>query len=153
MSFSSWVIFGLIFNYWIRRRWGGWWHTYNYITAAGLDSGLILSTIVIFFAIILPNVSIPQWWGNTAPYKTMVRNYIPTFFDVGLMRNIRTLYILQFERLSQMERLLDRRSGDLLTSHINYDFLFEITLYKCRSIMFNNVTEYGVRSSLTSGYL
>lgn len=83
----------------------------------------------------------------------MVRNYIPTFFDVGLMRNIRTLYILQFERLSQMERLLDRRSGDLLTSHINYDFLFEITLYKCRSIMFNNVTEYGVRSSLTSGYL
>ncbi|KAJ5182174.1 hypothetical protein N7449_012321 [Penicillium cf. viridicatum] len=50
---------------------GGWWHTYNYITAAGLDSGLILSTIVIFFAIILPNVSIPQWWGNTAPYETM----------------------------------------------------------------------------------
>ncbi|KAJ5957236.1 hypothetical protein N7501_011515 [Penicillium viridicatum] len=71
LSFSSWVIFGLIFNYWIRRRWGGWWHTYNYITAAGLDSGLILSTIVIFFAIILPNVSIPQWWGNTAPYETM----------------------------------------------------------------------------------
>ncbi|KAJ5852249.1 uncharacterized protein N7529_011634 [Penicillium soppii] len=71
LSYSSWVMFGLIFNYWIRRRWSGWWHTYNYITAAGLDSGLILSTIVIFFAIILPNVSIPQWWGNAAPFETM----------------------------------------------------------------------------------
>ncbi|KAJ5580067.1 uncharacterized protein N7459_006052, partial [Penicillium hispanicum] len=71
LSFSSWVIFGLIFNYWIRRRWGGWWHTYNYVTAAGLDTGLILSTIVIFFAITLPNVSVPNWWGNTAPFETM----------------------------------------------------------------------------------
>ncbi|KAJ5827137.1 hypothetical protein N7447_003900 [Penicillium robsamsonii] len=70
LSFFSWAFFGLIFNYWIRRRWGGWWHTYNYITAAGLDSGLILSTIVVFFAITLPNVTIPQWWGNTAVYET-----------------------------------------------------------------------------------
>ncbi|THC93217.1 hypothetical protein EYZ11_007299 [Aspergillus tanneri] len=71
LSFSTWAIFGLLFNYWIRRRWSGWWHTYNYITAAGLDSGLVLSTIVIFFAITLPGVSIPKWWGNTAPYLTM----------------------------------------------------------------------------------
>ncbi|CAI7628094.1 unnamed protein product [Penicillium bialowiezense] len=71
LSYASWVMFGLIFNYWIRRRWGGWWHTYNYVTAAALDSGLILSTIVVFFAIILPDVSIPQWWGNTAPFETM----------------------------------------------------------------------------------
>lgn len=125
MSFSSWVIFGLIFNYWIRRRWGGWWHTYNYITAAGLDSGLILSTIVIFFAIILPNVSIPQWWGNLAPYETMVRNYIPTFIDVGPNVEHRTLSILQFERLSQMGRLLDQRSGDFLTTYIKYAFFWK----------------------------
>jgi hypothetical protein len=65
-------MFGLIFNYWIRRRWGGWWRSYNYITAAGLDSGLILSTIVIFFAITFPGVSAPNWWGNTAPFETMV---------------------------------------------------------------------------------
>ena len=72
LSYSSWVIFGLLFNYWIRRRWSGWWHNYNYITAAGLDTGLILSTIVIFFAITLPNVSAPAWWGNNAPFETMV---------------------------------------------------------------------------------
>ncbi|KAJ5767213.1 uncharacterized protein N7511_004829 [Penicillium nucicola] len=70
ISFFSWVMFGLIFNYWVRHRWGGWWHTYNYVTAAGLDSGLVLSTILIFFAITLPNVTVPQWWGNTAPFET-----------------------------------------------------------------------------------
>jgi hypothetical protein len=92
-------MFGLIFNYWIRRRWSGWWHTYNYITAAGLDSGLILSTIVIFFAIILPNVSIPQWWGNAAPFETMVRNYMPTLTNVGPNEtHRRTIFTLQCER-------------------------------------------------------
>ncbi|KAJ5459952.1 uncharacterized protein N7458_001504 [Penicillium daleae] len=71
LSYSSWVMFGLIFNYWIHRRWGGWWRNYNYLTAAGLDTGLILSTIVIFFAITFPGVSAPNWWGNTAPFETM----------------------------------------------------------------------------------
>ncbi|KAJ5396454.1 hypothetical protein N7509_004567 [Penicillium cosmopolitanum] len=71
LSYFSWAMFGLIFNYWIHRRWRGWWHTYNYITAAGLDTGLILSTIVIFFAITFPGVTLPNWWGNTAPFETM----------------------------------------------------------------------------------
>ncbi|KAH8434376.1 small oligopeptide transporter, OPT family [Aspergillus melleus] len=70
LSFSTWAMFGLLFNYFIRRRWPGWWHTYNYITAAGLDSGLVISTIIIFFAITLPNVAIPNWWGNVAVYET-----------------------------------------------------------------------------------
>ncbi|ORY09977.1 OPT family small oligopeptide transporter [Clohesyomyces aquaticus] len=71
LSFSSWAIIGLVFNYWIMKRWSGWWHNYNYLTAAGLDSGLILSTVVIFFAITLPNVTAPQWWGNIKPFETM----------------------------------------------------------------------------------
>ncbi|KAF2659765.1 small oligopeptide transporter [Lophiostoma macrostomum CBS 122681] len=71
LSFSTWAIFGLIFNYWIMRRWPAWWHKYNYITAAGLDSGLIISTIVIFFAIQFKDTAPPQWWGNTKPLETM----------------------------------------------------------------------------------
>lgn len=50
LSFTSWKFVGLLFNYWIRNRWNGWWSTYNYITAAALDSGLIIATLVIFFA-------------------------------------------------------------------------------------------------------
>lgn len=72
LSFFSWVFWGLIFNYWIRRRWRGWWNCYNYVTAAALDAGLVVSTIIVFFAIILPGVQIPQWWGNIAPFQTLV---------------------------------------------------------------------------------
>ncbi|KMP05660.1 oligopeptide transporter 4 [Coccidioides immitis RMSCC 2394] len=75
LSFSSWAIVGLIFNYWIRRKWSGWWHQYNYVTAAALDSGLVIATIVIFFAITFPGVSLPNWWGNNIPYETIDYTY------------------------------------------------------------------------------
>lgn len=75
LSFSSWAIVGLIFNKWIRQRWNGWWRTYNYITAAGLDAGLILSTIIIFFSITFPNVTVPQWWGNVGAFDTLDATY------------------------------------------------------------------------------
>ncbi|KAI1272832.1 OPT family small oligopeptide transporter [Xylaria sp. FL0933] len=75
LSFSSWAIVGLIFNYFIRKHYSGWWRKYNYLTAAGLDAGLIISTIIIFFAITLPNVTIPQWWGNVAVYETADASY------------------------------------------------------------------------------
>jgi hypothetical protein len=76
LSFSTWAITGLIFNYGIRKHFNAWWHKYNYITAAGLDAGLIISTIIIFFAITLPNVTIPQWWGNVDVYETAVSTNI-----------------------------------------------------------------------------
>ncbi|KAL7622032.1 hypothetical protein AAE478_007533 [Parahypoxylon ruwenzoriense] len=75
LSFSTWAIFGLIFNYGIRRRFNGWWRTYNYVTAAALDAGLILSTIVVFFVITLPGVTIPQWWGNVDVFNTVDASY------------------------------------------------------------------------------
>ncbi|KAI1141729.1 OPT family small oligopeptide transporter [Hypoxylon sp. FL0543] len=75
ISFSSWAFWGLVFNWAIRKRFNGWWHTYNYVTAAALDAGLILSTIVIFFAITLPGVTIPQWWGNVDVFNTADATY------------------------------------------------------------------------------
>jgi OPT family oligopeptide transporter len=77
LNFSTWAFWGLLFNYWIRKRYNGWWRTYNYITAAALDSGLIICTLLIFFAIALPDVSVPQWWGNVKVMETMVR---PPFY-------------------------------------------------------------------------
>lgn len=71
LSFWSWAIFGLFFNKFIRTKWNGWWKTYNYTTAAALDAGLILSTIIIFFAITFPGVKVPQWWGNVGAMETL----------------------------------------------------------------------------------
>jgi hypothetical protein len=86
LSFFSWVYFGLIFNQFIRGRYPGWWHTYNYVTAAALDAGLILSTIIIFFAITLPGVDIPQWWGNVAVMNTAVSCLLPLLlgYNIGM---------------------------------------------------------------------
>ncbi|KJZ70560.1 hypothetical protein HIM_10063 [Hirsutella minnesotensis 3608] len=71
LSYSTWAVVGLVFNRWIRQRWNGWWMTYNYTTAAALDAGLILATIVAFFAITFPGVQLPQWWGNVAVFQTL----------------------------------------------------------------------------------
>ncbi|KAF7558512.1 hypothetical protein G7046_g5648 [Stylonectria norvegica] len=71
LSFSSWAIVGLIFNKWIRTKWNGWWTTYAYTTAAGLDAGLVVSTIIIFFAITFPDITVPQWWGNVGIWNTL----------------------------------------------------------------------------------
>jgi hypothetical protein len=78
VSFFSWAIIGLIFNYWIRRRWFGWWHSYNYVTAAALDSGLIISTIVVFFTITFTKAKVPVWWGNNVVTNTLVSLYLPS---------------------------------------------------------------------------
>lgn len=69
--FLCWGVVGVIFNYFIKRRYMGWWLQYNYITSAALDCGLIVSTMVIFFTLYLTSTSSPSWWGNVGVYKTL----------------------------------------------------------------------------------
>lgn len=71
LSYVSWAMVRLVFNRWIRGRWGGWWCTYNYTAAAALDVGLVLGTVAVFFAITLPDVEAPRWWGNVAVLETL----------------------------------------------------------------------------------
>jgi OPT family small oligopeptide transporter len=68
--YLCWGITGTIFNWFIKRRQGGWWLQYNYVTSAALDSGLIVSTIVVFFGLLMP-IGEFSWWGNLAPFKTL----------------------------------------------------------------------------------
>ncbi|KAL8377552.1 hypothetical protein RB595_008301 [Gaeumannomyces hyphopodioides] len=70
LNFTSWAIVGLVFNWWVRRRWAAWWQKFNYITAAGLDVGLVICTLVIFFAFTLPGSPLPSWWGNVDVFQT-----------------------------------------------------------------------------------
>lgn len=62
--YLCWGMVGTFFNYFIKRRYTGWWLQYNYILSAALDCGLILSTLLIFFTLYLTNVPHPDWWGN-----------------------------------------------------------------------------------------
>ncbi len=56
-SISCWGIVGTAFKFpHIRRRYMGWWLHLNYVTSAALDCGLVVSTLVIFFALYLSGV-------------------------------------------------------------------------------------------------
>ncbi|KND86728.1 Sexual differentiation process protein isp4 [Tolypocladium ophioglossoides CBS 100239] len=70
----QWVVVGFIFNYWIRRRYLGWWTEYNYVLSGALDIGSRLCVVVVGLALGLGNANFPDWWGNTAPYDTLDNN-------------------------------------------------------------------------------
>ncbi|KAJ7811984.1 OPT oligopeptide transporter protein-domain-containing protein, partial [Mycena leptocephala] len=50
-NYAAWALTGFIFNYVVRRRHFRWWMRYNYILSAGLDAGVALCLIVMFFAL------------------------------------------------------------------------------------------------------
>jgi len=81
LNFVPWVVVGYIFQYIIRRRHFGWWAKYNYVLSAGLDSGVAIATIVIFFCLQFPQNgaiganSIQKWWGNT--YFSSISDWVP----------------------------------------------------------------------------
>jgi len=80
--YFCWGIVGIFFNYFIKKRYRGWWMQYNYITSAGLDAGLFISTIVIFLCLELTNQTAPQWWGNVDIYNTMDQT------DSGVLKTV-----------------------------------------------------------------
>ncbi|KAF3902159.1 hypothetical protein ABW21_db0205880 [Orbilia brochopaga] len=71
LNYLAWGIVGFVFNHHLRKRFSGWWSSYNYLTSAGLDVGLALCTILIFFALSLTNTEAPKWWGNTITTATL----------------------------------------------------------------------------------
>lgn len=79
INYISWVLWGFIFNYVIRRFHFRWWMRYNYILSAALDAGIAFSMIVIFLALGLPKTGGIQleWWGNTVWMNTADANGTP----------------------------------------------------------------------------
>ncbi|OAA72327.1 small oligopeptide transporter, OPT family [Cordyceps fumosorosea ARSEF 2679] len=65
------VTVGLVFNWFLRRRYFGWWQQYNYTLSGALDIGNALASVVIGLALGLGNANFPDWWGNTVPYTNL----------------------------------------------------------------------------------
>ena len=74
LNYLSWATVGYIFNGFIRKRFRGWWSEYNYITSAGMDTGLALSTIIIFFCLTMTGTNMPSWWGVNVVGTTLDYN-------------------------------------------------------------------------------
>ncbi|KAJ2906185.1 hypothetical protein MKZ38_002610 [Zalerion maritima] len=71
LNYLSWGIVGFIFQYYIRNRHFGWWSRLNFLTSSGLDLGLALATLFIFFAFVFNGIEAPSWWGNDVVGTTM----------------------------------------------------------------------------------
>ncbi|KAF9029865.1 OPT oligopeptide transporter protein-domain-containing protein [Rhodocollybia butyracea] len=75
INYVPWAIVGFVFQYLIRRRHFSWWTKYNYVLSAAMDSGVAVSTLVIFFCLQFPDVgsigakTIQTWWGNTVNFQ------------------------------------------------------------------------------------
>lgn len=63
VNFSMWCAVGFIFMFYLRRYRHEWWRKYNYVTSAAFDSGVAISTLVIF-GVIQGSGYVPDWWGN-----------------------------------------------------------------------------------------
>ncbi|KAF5196052.1 Oligopeptide transporter [Thalictrum thalictroides] len=63
VNFNSWIVIGIIFNYYIFRYCKQWWQRYNYILSAGLDAGVAFMGVLLFFTLGMHGVSI-NWWGT-----------------------------------------------------------------------------------------
>ncbi|KAK0438416.1 small oligopeptide transporter [Armillaria borealis] len=75
INYVPWAAVGMLFQYYIRRRYFSWWTKYNYVLSAALDAGTTVSILVIFFCLQYPMNgtigldTIQSWWGNTVPFE------------------------------------------------------------------------------------
>ncbi|KAJ6513626.1 OPT oligopeptide transporter protein-domain-containing protein [Mycena vitilis] len=79
INYSSWFAIGALFQYFIRKRHFAWWSKFNYVTSAALDSGTVISVMVIFFTLQFPKngkISV-NWWGNSVYQRTADYQRIP----------------------------------------------------------------------------
>ncbi|KAL6859590.1 small oligopeptide transporter [Trichoderma novae-zelandiae] len=71
LNYFSWGIVGFVFQFWIKKRHFRWWSRSNFLTSSGLDLGLALATLFIFFAFTMQGIDPPRWWGNDVVATTM----------------------------------------------------------------------------------
>ncbi|KAI3848740.1 hypothetical protein MKW98_012451 [Papaver atlanticum] len=62
-NIASWLITGMIFNYFVFKYRKGWWQKYNYVLSAALDSGTAFMGVLLFFALQNQKLTL-KWWGT-----------------------------------------------------------------------------------------
>ncbi|KAG5368481.1 Oligopeptide transporter 2 [Yarrowia sp. C11] len=84
MNMTSSLYVAIFFNWFVKSRFLAWWRKYAYVFSAGMDTGVALSGIIIFFAVQYHDKSI-SWWGNDVPYAGVDGNGVtpPPLPDVG----------------------------------------------------------------------
>ncbi|KAM6552566.1 hypothetical protein CsatB_013328 [Cannabis sativa] len=62
-NYITWGAVGIFFNFYIYKRYKGWWARHNYILSAALDAGVAFMGILLYFSLQTYDVFGPSWWG------------------------------------------------------------------------------------------
>ncbi|XP_044497319.1 oligopeptide transporter 3-like [Mangifera indica] len=62
-NIASWLVTGMIFNYFIFQYRKRWWQKYNYVLSAALDAGTAFMGVLLFFAFQNEGINL-KWWGT-----------------------------------------------------------------------------------------
>ncbi|GAA5821301.1 hypothetical protein JCM10212_006415 [Sporobolomyces blumeae] len=73
INYSSWFLVGFVFQYLLRQRRLRSWSKFNFVLSAALDSGTVVSGIIIFLSLSLPKdgTIALNWWGNEVFANTL----------------------------------------------------------------------------------
>ena len=66
VNYLSWGAVGIFFNYYVYRRFKGWWARHTYILSAALDAGVAFMGVFLYFTLQSQDIFGPEWWGLAA---------------------------------------------------------------------------------------
>ncbi|KAK9134006.1 hypothetical protein Scep_013534 [Stephania cephalantha] len=63
VTYWCWGFVGIFFNFYVYRKFRGWWARHNYVLSAALDAGVAFSALLVYGALQLHGINGIQWWG------------------------------------------------------------------------------------------
>ena len=63
LNYTSWILVGTIFNFFVFRYRKKWWQRYNYVLSAALDAGVAFMAVLLYFSLGMENRNL-HWWGS-----------------------------------------------------------------------------------------
>ena len=69
INYSSWFLVGFIFQYMIRKKNFAWWSKFNYVLSSALDSGTVISIMIIFFMLQVSLVFVFFWMDGWMDFE------------------------------------------------------------------------------------
>lgn len=63
VNYITWGAVGIFFNYYIYKKYKGWWAKHAYILGAALNAGIAFMGILLFLTLQSRDIAVPTWWG------------------------------------------------------------------------------------------
>lgn len=70
------VYLAAFWTLYLKKRYTEWWAKYTYVMVAGVNVGIALAAIIVFFALQYSDIEL-SWWGNNVPYAGADGNETP----------------------------------------------------------------------------